>query len=494
MNMPKIYILSKSSFIRGLQCHKSLYLKKYHPELEDKVSDYKQAIFDKGTNVGILAHQLFPGGADLGKYIPADFNKVFTETSRLISAGHTVIYEAGFSHNSNICFVDILTKKDRKWCAYEVKGSTSVSDVYLWDTAFQYHVITSSGIELEDISVILLNNQYIRKGELDISQLFTVVSVFKDVQSMQDAVKDNINRMQIALNSDSVPGIDIGPQCSNPYDCSFMGHCWQNIPDYSVFNVSRLSKDKAFDLYRQGIVEIKDIPDDYPLNQSQQLQVIAEKTGISCIDKDQIREFVRALKYPLGFLDFETFQPPVPMFDESRPYQQLTFQYSLHHLDKMNGTLTHKEFLAETYGDPRIAVIEQLIDDLDKTGDIVVYNKAFEVTRLKEIARDFQVYKDRIDMIIERIVDLMLPFSGKQYYSPAMKGSYSIKVVLPALVPGFSYDDLNINKGDMASLAFERLYSETDENIIREVRKDLLAYCKLDTLAMVEILKVLQNI
>jgi hypothetical protein len=488
------HFLSKSSFIRGIQCHKSLYLKKYYPELEDKVSDSKQAIFDKGTNVGILAQQLFPGGTNLSKYIPDEFDRVFAETSRLISTGHTVIYEAGFSHNCNICFVDILAKKDGKWRAFEVKGSTSVSDIYLWDTAFQYHVIISSGIELEDISVIHLNNQYVRKGELDIMQLFTVVSVLEDVQSMQDAVKDSISQMQVALNSDTVPGIDIGPQCSNPYDCSFMGHCWQNIPDYSVFNVSRLSKDKAFGLYRQGIVEIKDIPDDYPLNPSQELQVNAEKTGITIIDKDQIRDFVRALKYPLCFLDFETFQLPVPMFDESRPYQQLTFQYSLHLLDKMNGTLTHKEFLAETYGDPRIAVIEQLINDLNETGDIVVYNKAFEVTRLKEIAGDFPVYKDRIDIIIDRIVDLMLPFYGKNYYTPAMKGSYSIKVVLPALVPGFSYDTLNISKGDMASLAFERLYFETDENIIREVRKDLLAYCKLDTLAIVEILKVLQNI
>ena len=154
----------------------------------------------------------------------------------------------------------------------------------------------------------------------------------------------------------------------------------------------------------------------------------------------------------------------------------------------------HKEFLAETNGDPRITLIEQLIGDLEDSGDIVVYNKSFEITRLKEIARDFPEYKDKIELIIDRVVDLMVPFSRKWYYTPEMKGSYSIKLVLPALVPGFGYDSLDINKGDMASLAFERLYLETDENVIQKVREDLLEYCKLDTLAMVKILKVLQDI
>ncbi len=494
MTLPKTHTLSKSAFIRGLQCHKSLYLKKHHPELEDKVSESQQAIFDKGTNVGILAQQLFPGGVDLGEYIPSDFNKVFSETSRLINEGQSVIYEAGFSCNNNICFIDILVKKEGKWYAYEVKGSTSVSDVYLWDTAFQYHVITSSGIELEDISVIHLNNQYVRKGELDIDELFTKVSVLQDILPIQNEVKNSINEMRQMLNSNSIPDIDIGTHCSNPYGCSFTGHCWKDVPNYSVFNISRLKADKKFNLYKKGIIEIKDVPDNFPLSENQQLQVFAEKSGGKHIDEIQIRKFVQSFRYPLYFLDFETFQTPIPKFDESRPYQQMTFQYSLHFLDTINGVLIHKEFLAETKGDPRITLIEQLINDLGETGDIVVYNQSFEITRLKEIARDFPIYKDKIDLIINRIVDLMIPFSRKLYYTPEMKGSYSIKVVLPALVPGFSYDGLNINKGDLASLAFERLYFETDENVIQKIRKDLLEYCKLDTLAMEEILKVLQDI
>jgi hypothetical protein len=471
-----------------------LYLKTHHPDLEDKITEKQQAMFDKGTNVGVLAKQLFPGGVDLGEYIPSDFDKVFTETARLINEGQNVIYEAGFKWNNSICFVDILVRKDEKWYAYEVKGSTSVKDVYLWDAAFQYHVITSSGIELEDISVIHLNNNYIRKGELDINELFTTVSVFEEIQCLQKNVIAEINTMNQVLNSDSIPDIDIGNQCNNPYTCSFTGHCWSEIPEYSIFNISRLSSDKKFNLYRQGILEIKDIPDDYPLSNSQQLQVFAEKSGNKTVDVIQIRRFHQEFQYPLYFLDFETFQPAIPMFDESRPYQQIPFQYSLHILADINGELNLKEFLADTGGDPRIPFIEKLITDIGSTGDIVVYNKSFEITRLKEIARDFPVYKQAIDSIIERIVDLMVPFSRKYYYTPEMKGSYSIKSVLPALVPEFSYKNLEINKGDMASLAFERLYQEIDEFVIAKIRKDLFEYCKLDTLAMVEILKVLQKV
>lgn len=486
------HILSKSTFLRGKQCLKSLYLKKYHPDLEDKISETQQAILNRGTNVGILAHQLFPDGIDLGKYVPNDFEKAFMETFQLINDGVSIIYEAGFKSKSNICFVDILVKKEGKWYAYEVKSSTSVSDVYLWDTAFQFYVLQCSGIDLEDIFIVHLNNQYVRKGNVDLNQLFTVVSVKKDILPLQNKVQKIINLMQETLNCGSVPDIDIGTQCKNPYDCSFLGHCWQHIPKYSIFNISRLSKQKAFNLYRSGIIEIKDTPDDYPLSIFQQLQVYTEKTGVKTIDKVQIAKFIQRLNYPLCFLDFETFQPPVPMFDESRSFQQIPFQYSLHILDE-NGDLIHREFLSETKGDPRVSLIEKLIPDLDGSGDIIVYNKSFEVSRLKEIAKDFPNYADKINVVINRIVDLMKPFSDRLYYTKEMKGSYSIKAVLPAVVPGISYDDLSINKGDQASLAFEKLYSETDSNRIKEIRSNLLEYCKLDTLAMVEIFKVLRN-
>lgn len=485
--------ISKSAFIKGLQCHKALYLKKYKTELEDPITESQQAIFDKGISNGVLAQSLFPGGTDLGEYIPSNFNKVFSETPSLLK-GETPIYEAGFNDDGLMCFMDILSKNNGKWSAYEVKGSTSVKDTYLWDTAFQYYVITSSGVELEDISIVYINNQYVRVGDVNIEELFTIESVKERILPLIPKVKAHIKLMKAMLAAKNIPDIDINPLCFDPYTCSFWGHCWKNIPDYSVFNVSRLKQDKKFELYNNDIILVNDIPDEFALSHNQQLQVSCEKSGESIIDKDEIKTFVDSLNYPLYFLDFETFNPSVPKFDYSKPFQQIVFQYSLHILEKPDGELVHKEFLAETNGDPRLAMIEQLIKDLDTNGDIIVFNMGFETGRLNEIGRDFPKYKNAIDNINNRVVDLMIPFSKKHYYTPEMKGSYSIKKVLPAIVPKYSYADLNISEGMAASLAFEELYNEKDKDRVGVIRKDLLAYCKLDTLAMVEILNVLREV
>lgn len=492
--MQKTFTISKSAFIRGLQCHKSLYLKKHYPELEDVVSEPQQMIFNKGTHVGLLAQQLFPGGVDLGKHIPNDFETSFSETNRLLHEGQNVIYEAGFRFNNLMCYMDIFVERDGKYYAYEVKGSTSVKDVNLWDIAFQYHVITSSGIELEDIFIVYLNNQYVRQGALDIHQLFRIESVKSRIARRLPKVKVYLDVMQEMLAKPDIPNVDIGQHCSVPYGCSFRGYCWKDVPDYSVFNISNLNANKKFDLYQKGIVKIADVPDDYALSRGQRLQVEAEKTGKTYINKPEIKKFVNSLHYPLYFLDFESFQSAIPLFDNSKPYQQTIFQYSLHILDKPGGTLQHKEFLAEPKGDPRIPFVEQLIKDLGTTGDIMVFNKSFESGQLRLIARTFPRYASAIKAINNRIVDLMTPFLRKHYYTTAMNGSYSIKKVLPALVPRFSYDNMNINNGMAASMLYENLYYETVPAIIDKTKKDLLEYCGLDTLAMVEILKVLEKV
>lgn len=193
-------------------------------------------------------------------------------------------------------------------------------------------------------------------------------------------------------------------------------------------------------------------------------------------------------------MDFETFQPAVPMFDNSRPYMQIPFQYSLHYKKSKNSPLEHFEFLSDAKDDPRIPFIENLINDVKSDGDILVYNKSFEITRLKEIAEVFPQYKKQIERIIKRIKDLIIPFQKKYYYTNKMKGSYSIKYVLPALVPELNYDNLPINEGGLASLTFESLYDEENLEVITEKRKQLLDYCKMDTFAMVKILEKLESI
>jgi hypothetical protein len=487
--------LSKSTYLRGKQCRKSLYLHWHQPELRDPISPMQQAIFSQGTDVGRLAQQLFPGGVDAGIYLPDKYTKSVEMTSQLMTEGADVIYEAGFSVNNLHCFVDILVKSGEGWKAYEVKSSTNLKPVNLLDAAFQYHVMTTSGLKVDEISLVVLNSSYERIGNLDITSLFKIEPVTAQVLKLQPQIEKEVSDFLAMLEGDTVPDIDIGPHCSDPYDCDFHGHCWQHVPEYSVFDISRLSGEKKWELYRMGILKFEDIPDGFRLNHAQWQQVKAELRNEQHIDRDSISKFTGSLNYPLYFLDFESFQPAVPLFDRSHPYQQIVFQYSLHIQDSPGAEIRHASFLAEADGsDPRIPFIENLVKAIGDTGDIIVFNRSFEAARLNEVAAGFPQYTLPVKNILGRIKDLMLLFQHRHYYVPEMRGSYSIKQVFPALVPGFSYDGLSIADGGSASLAFTGLMGETDLVKIMETRQNLLDYCKLDTLAMAEILKVLKAV
>lgn len=532
--MPKRYHISKSTFLKGVQCPKALFLLKYRPDLRPEVSEEQQAIFDQGTDVGVLAQKLFPEGVDAGIYVPQNFRKSLELTRHHVLKGTEVIYEAGFAVDRLHCFVDILVREGDSFHAYEVKSSTDVKEIHLWDAAFQYYVMKKAGLTLSGFSMIVIDTDYEREGDLDIQKLFKVEMVLDRVAGMQEEIGKRIAEYFEVLDSGSQPQVDIGPHCGDPYDCDFIGHCWQHVPGYSVFNIARIGS-KAWDLYEKGVLNFEDIPVDYPLNDKQWQQVLSEIKKQVYVDRDAIREFIGNLKYPLYFLDFETFQSAVPMFGHSRPYQQIPFQYSCHVQTEEGGEVMHREFLAESVGsfrspvssrqsgktddqqytldfpgepvgsrdgedsfrypeDPRIPFMKSLIADVGTEGDIIVFNQGFESGILSALARDFPEKTEQLGAIRERLVDLMVPFRERQYYVPEMQGSFSIKKVLPALVPEFSYEGMPIAEGSMASLAFRNLYHETDEAVIRSTRENLLAYCKLDTQAMVEILKVLSRL
>ena len=386
-------------------------------------------------------------------------------------------------------------KYDNGWKAYEVKSSTKVSETYVKDAAIQYYTITNSGIDLKDISIVHINNQFTKDGELDLHKLFRIESVYDQVLDYLPRIPNEIRRLKNVIESPDIPKVDIGPHCSDPYDCDFKGTCWKHIPEYSVFNISRLNKNKKFDLYNQGVLSLHDVDiSQTDLNPNQVLQVQSEISGSNHIEIDNIRNFTSGLNYPLYFLDFETIGPAVPIYNGSRPYQQLVFQYSLHMRETSTSEIEHREYLADHKSDPRIEFIKRLIEDCGTTGDILVYNIGFEKGKLKDLKGLFPQYTIELDNIISRLKDLMLPFQMKWYYTPEMKGSYSIKAVLPALVPDLSYQDLEIKEGGTASNTFLSMVSGTFKGDYKKTRKDLLAYCKLDTFAMVKILERLHNV
>lgn len=490
----KSYTLSKSSFIKGIQCEKQLYLYKHFYKLRDPISEEQQAIFTRGTNVGKLAQDLFPGGVDLSPANPFQYEKAAKLTQERIQSGVKVFYEPSFIYDELLVAVDILVKQRNKWHINEVKSSTSISDTYLMDAAVQYYVLRNSGLDIKDVSIIYMNNQYVKRGELDIHQLFTIESVFDLIEELQDMIPERISSFKKVLKSKSIPDIKIGPQCNDPYPCSFLGYCWKDIPEYSVFNISGLKSDKKFELFNSGIVHIEDIPDEFKLSDNQRLQVDVHKNKKTVIDKTGLKEFMDSVRYPLYFMDFETFMPAVPLYDNSRPYQQIPFQYALYYQKNKKSELEYYEFLGSPEIDARVLFIESLLNNTKRKGDILVYNKSFEITRLKEIARDFPEYAEDIEERIERIKDLMLPFQKKYYYKPEMMGSYSIKNVLPALVPDLSYDVMPVADGGMAMIAYESLLYEADLAKIDAIRKNLLEYCKMDTYAMVRIWGELEKV
>ena len=487
------HILSKSTFIRGCQCVKSLYLNKHQPQLKDKTSFQQQGVFDRGTTVGELAQQLFPGGIDASPESKYDYQQSVAYTRHLMDSGQPIIYEAAFQFEGVFAAIDILVKQDGVWKGFEVKSTTSLKEPHLLDAALQYYVITKAGIALDDISIVYLNNRYVRMGELDIQQLFTVRSIVEEVKEKQDFVFNQVPRLKEVIAQAEVPVVDIGMHCVDPYPCEFASHCWQHIPKHSVFDISRMQGKRQFDLYRQGIIRFEDITVEHGLTDHQQLQVTCQLNNIDYINLMGLQKFLSSLSYPLYFLDFETINPAIPLYDHSRPYQQIPFQYSIHYKKTRDGELRHTEFLATPATDPRPAFVKELLARTHMSGTILTYHQSFEKGILLDLADAFPHSADALRERISRIRDLMPPFQQKLYYTPEMNGAYSIKEVLPALVPELNYDHLPINNGGDASLYFELMIYDLSVDHTA-IRNNLLAYCKMDTLAMVRILEKLEAI
>ena len=489
----KKHIISKSTYIRGLQCHKSLYLNKYHKELKDEITDQQRAIFSRGNEVGILAQKLFPGGVDMTPQHFYNFIPSIQKTQKAIQDGKEIIYEAAFQYDGILALMDILVKKKDKWYAYEVKSSSSVKGVYIEDASLQYYVITQSGLILDDISIIHLNSKYQKKDKLDIHQLFECKSILKDVREKQEEVKKELLNQKYILADKRVPKVAIGMHCTTPYPCDFKGYCWSHIPEKSIFDLNR-GGNKIWELFESGVTSIKNIPKDFDVSLTQQIQINAEQTGEEYIDKVAIKKFIEQFHFPLYFLDFETIMPAIPLFENTKPYQQLAFQYSIHKQSK-TGTVSHYEYLAEAkQKDPREGLIKKMVSDIGNEGTILVYNKSFEDRCLKEMAIDFPQYAKEIKGIRNRLLDLAIPFEKKQYYTEYMRGKHSIKYVLPALVPELSYQNLEIQEGATASFTFLDMMRGKDISEIEIKRKNLLEYCKLDTYAMVKIVEKLNKV
>jgi hypothetical protein len=488
--------LSKSLYTKAIQCPKALWLKKYKREVLSSPDSTALARFETGNVVGNLACKLFPNGREV-VYRPNDFVGMVETTQEWIEEGVEHIYEATFLYEGIFVLVDVLKVTPDGVEIYEVKSSSSVKDIYLHDVSIQLYVLEQLGFRVRSSHLVHIDSSYVRGDELVLGELFKIVDVSKEVNALQAGIPSRLGEYEAYL-SDKVnePDIEIGSHCNKPYECDAKEYCWRvqrDIPEYSVFNIFNLGSKKQLALYERGIVKIEEIPDDFVMTAIQKQKVQNWKSQETFIDKESINGFLETLTYPIYHLDFETFQQAVPEWRGISPYQQIPFQYSLH-IEHKDGTLEHKEFLAEDGVDPRYELAQRLTRDIPRDVTVLAYNMSFEKGVNAKLSESFAEFSEHLLCINENIKDLMLPFQKKYYVTPQMQGSYSIKYVLPSLVPEMAqaYKSLNgIQNGGDAMNAFPKLSSMSlDEK--EETRKALLEYCKLDTLAMVEVLRKLK--
>ena len=478
--------ISKSGYCSAVQCPKILWLKKNKPELFDD-SVLNTNTLENGNEVGDLAMGLF------GPYteVPfGDLSRMIERTRELIDAGTPVICEASFSYDGCFCSVDILRRKGDSYEIYEVKSSTEVKDVYLDDVSYQKYVLEKSGLEISRVYIVHINNSYVRRGELDLRKLFRTVDVTEKAAGKQKEVEDRLAFLNDYLEQDNEPSAEYGEQCSSPFKCGFCGYCIGDLPSPSIFDIAGFRK--KMDFFRKGILSFEEALQTGVLKGRQLMQVKHELNDLpDLIDRYKIwKEFLKELSYPLYFLDFETFQPAIPLFDDSRPYQQIPFMYSLHWIEFEGDELHHTVSLAYPGRDPRRSIAEDLCHDIPEGACTLAYNMGFEKGRIKELAALYPDLEEHLMDIFENMKDLMVPFQQGWYYNRAMHGSYSIKYVLPALFPGdpeLDYHNLDgVHNGTEASETYLAMWHMPDDEIVRKC-EELDRYCSLDTYAMVKV-------
>jgi len=494
--------LTKSKYCTGLQCPKILWLEKNMPE------QFDQSTVDKGrieidNAVGNLAKGYFGAFTE----VPFSWNKteMIDETRRLLDAGTNVIAEASFSHKNNFCCVDILLKVKGGFELIEVKSSSASADdepddiepIYFDDMAYQYYVVTKSGLKVKKVSIMQLNKNYVRLGKLDLQELFVLTDCTGHILDMQDELPENIAYIIDMAKQSVEPEVLIGSGCDG---CGFKKWCFRKLPPNNVFEIGwRMRSTKKDELYSAGIVSFEDILEGgIKLSEKQNRQVEAATRNLPPhINKDEIAAFLSTIKYPLYHLDFETYQQAIPLWDNVSPYMQIPFQYSLHIQDMPCGPVIHKEFLAKEGADTRRLLAERLCADIPINVCVMAYNMSFEKSQIKGMARLFPDLAGHLMNIHDHMIDLMAPFQSGAYYCREMGGSYSIKKVLPALCSGdpeLDYEALNhVHNGNEAMAVYASLHEKSAKEI-DETRIALLAYCRLDTLAMVKILEKLYSL
>ncbi len=482
--------LDKTNYLRGLQCLKLLWHSFNRRELIPTPDASAQAIFNQGRAVGHVAQRLFPGGIDLGQSW-TDLEQAIARTRQALQS-RGPMFEATFASGHAFARVDLLVPVGvDRWDVCEVKSSTSAKAVYLHDLAFQVRVLRDAGVNVRRAVLVHINNTYVRHGDIDINDLFVQQHVTDAVDEILAGVEDNIDRMLEVISLDESPVVPIGPHCDKPYTCPLHDQCWAHLPMHNVTTLVRVGG-KSFRMMAHRIFGIVDIPDDFKLTPRQEIQRQAVISSQPHIDHHAVAAFLARLKFPVHYLDFETFGPAIPLFDGTRPFEAVPFQFSLHIQQAPGAEPQHHSYLAKGTNDPRQEFMQRLRALLGDTGPVLVWNASFEKSVLARCAEMYTEFKPWVASAKRRIVDLHLPFKRFDYYHPDQRASTSIKAVMPALT-GRGYDELEIQEGSAASQEYMRVtFTDVSDDERQRVRRQLEEYCGRDTEGMVWIVESLR--
>ncbi len=467
-------MITKTDFLDFLKTPRHLWASK-HGQIEKAPSLFDQHLIEQGKEIEALAREFIQKHLLQGTDAEIAHEKTFIDGSFQARVDTAACYP-----DENL--IDI----------YEIKSSSSVDKEDKYDGAFQ-RVVCEASVTVRDVYIVHLNKEYIRQGELDLAELFTANNINEDIKDIKEEileVREEAYRISMLDTPERILA------CVKPDKCPCLTLCHGELPDYPIYDIPRLNHNKALGLREGGVLAIQDIPAGYPLSDFQSRCVEVVKNGEPTTDIPAIRIELNKMEYPLNFLDYETYNPGIPFIDGYRPYQHVVFQYSLHIIKTPEGELEHHDALFTDEGDPGIRLVDHLSERIADTGSVIVWHKPFEMGRNKEMAERYPEHKEFLLNVNARIYDLKEIFSKGLYIHPDFHGSASIKNVLPVIVPELdqNYTELHITQGEEAMLAWADIMGgNVPQEQITQLRKDLLSYCELDTLAMVKIWQALRE-
>lgn len=481
-------MLTKTAYLAFSQCPKQLWLHAYRHELAAPPDPMVQRRLRAGQEVDLLARKQFPNG----RTIPyrAHPEAMAPLTRQAIEDGSETLFQGTFTLDDLLVKVDILTKTDSGWHLIEVKSSTKYKEAeHLPDIAFQVYVLRQAGMFINQASLMHLNSDC---RAPDLSHLFRLTDVTDAVEAFLPTVAADTAVMRRLLAEHNQPNENIGRHCIRPYACPFYAHCWQGVDGLTIYDIPRLNAQMERQLQEAGVRYLTEIPAAASLTATQQKFVDFHGRQEINIDHAAIQQALAELQYPLYFLDFETIDHAIPIFDDCKPYQQVPFQYSCHIVTE-DGTVTHRDYLHIDASDPRRPLAESLSSDIGDTGSLIAYNIPFERSVLRHLADSLPEYAEQLLDMAARLWD-QLPIFRKHYRDYRFGKSNSLKSVLPVVAPHLNYEILDVSNGAQAQVVWEEMIGEGETAVKQKLIQQLLAYCHLDTLAMVEIHYVLETL